>query len=103
MTRIVSRLAMGLLAAGFAVGPASAQNTAGLPDYLSAITGTTPQSPAELATRDVLQLNASMFTLYDASAKIFQNNIMARHPILLALFSGAVGSDRLPGHEIDRP
>jgi len=33
----------------------------------------------------------SMFTrLYDASAKtIFQNNIMARHPIILALFSGA--------------
>jgi hypothetical protein len=91
MTGIVSRFAIGLIAAGFAVGSASAQGPANLPDYLSAITGTTPQTPAELATRDVLQLNASMFTLYDASGKIFQNNIMARHPIILALFSGAGG------------
>jgi len=39
MTRIVSRLAIGLISAGFAVGSASAQGTANLPDYLSAITG----------------------------------------------------------------
>src|SRR5258708_16003578 len=91
MARIVSRLAIGLIAAGFAVGSASAQGTAGLPDYLAAITGTTPQTPAALATRDVLQLNASMFTLYDAAANTFQSNIMARHPVILALFSGAGG------------
>ncbi|HEY6715659.1 MAG TPA: hypothetical protein VI232_04885, partial [Reyranella sp.] len=91
MTRIVSRLAIGLITAGLAVGSASAQGTGSLPDYLADITGTTPQAPAALATRDVLQLNTSMFALYDAAAGIFQRNIMAKHPIILALFSGAGG------------
>src|SRR5260370_17053699 len=91
MIRLVSRLAIGLIAAGFSAGSASAQGTGSLPDYLANITGTTPQTPAELATHDVLQLNASMFTLYDASAKIFQNTIMPSHPTILPLFSGAGG------------
>ena len=91
MTGIVSRFAICLIAAGFAVGPASAQGTGNLPGYLADITGTTPQAPAALAARDVLQLNVSMFPLYDAAAGIFQRNIMARHPIILALFSGAGG------------
>jgi len=64
---------------------------ASLPDYLATISGTMPSSPADLATRDVLQLNNQMFTLYDAAARIFQRNIMAKHPIILALFSGAGG------------
>src|SRR5260370_37047987 len=91
MIRLVSRLAIGLIATGFAAGSASAQGTGSLPDYLANITGTTPQTPAALAARDVLQLNISMFELYDAAAKTFQSNIMARHPIILALFSGAGG------------
>ena len=91
-----------------------------LPDYLAGITGTTPQAPAALATRDVLQLNTSMFALYDNAGKIFQRNILAKHPIILALFSGAGGRMilyrpgqppeeapsvpmRLPDHEVDRP
>jgi hypothetical protein len=32
-----------------------------------------------------------MFDLYDAAAKIFQKNILAQHPVILALFSGAGG------------
>lgn len=91
MKRIVSRLAIGLIAAGFAAGSASAQAPAGVPDYLSGLIGNTTSSPPELATRDVLQLNVSMFSLYENAAKIFQTNIMAQHPIILALFSGAGG------------
>jgi hypothetical protein len=91
MIRIVSRLAIGLIAAGFAVGSASAQAPAGIPDYLAGLTGTTPPAPGVLPTRDVLQLNTSMFALYDDAAKIFQTNIMDRHPLILALFSGAGG------------
>ena len=68
MTRIASRLAIGLIAAGLVVGSASAQGTGSLPDYLADITGTTPQTPAALATRDVLQLNVSMFELYENAA-----------------------------------
>jgi len=87
----VSRLAIGLIAAGFGIGSASAQAPAGIPDYLTGLTGTTPPAAGVLPTRDVLQLNTSMFALYDAAAKIFQTNIMARSPIILALFSGAGG------------
>src|SRR5260370_287322 len=95
MTGIVSRLAIGLIAAGFAAGSASAQGTGGLPDYLAGITGRTPQTPAALATRDVLQLNASMLPLYDAAACTFQTNIMAKRPTILALCSDA-GARMLP-------
>jgi len=91
MKRRLLHVAAGILAAGLAVGTASAQTPTPLPPYLADITGTTPQTPPALATRDVLQLNTSMFALYDNAAKIFQGNIMARHPIILALFSGAGG------------
>ena len=89
MQKILSRLAMGFIAAGIVAGSASAQGT--IPDYLKGLTGTTPAAPDVLATRDVLQLNTSMFALYDAAATTFQRNIMANHPIILALFSGAGG------------
>ena len=90
MMKILSRLAIGLIAAGLSAGSASAQTT-GIPDYLQGLTGTTPMTPAAIATRDILQLNTSMFELYDAAATTFQRNIMANHPIILALFSGAGG------------
>src|SRR2546425_1143342 len=48
-------------------------------------------SPADIATRDILQLNVTMFDLYGDAGKIFQKNIMAEHPVILALFSGAGG------------
>jgi hypothetical protein len=90
MSKVLSRLATGLIAAGIAAaGPAAAQGT--IPGYLQGLTGTTPMAPGALATRDVLQLNTSMFALYDAAATTFQRNIMANHPIILALFSGAGG------------
>jgi hypothetical protein len=89
--RKLMHLAAGVLAVGLTVGTASAQTPTNLPAWLADITGTTPQTPAELATRDVLQLNVSMFSLYENAAKIFQKNIMDRHPMILALFSGAGG------------
>ncbi|CAN5848023.1 hypothetical protein BH11PSE3_BH11PSE3_27700 [soil metagenome] len=90
MKKIVSRVAIGLIAAALSVGAASAQ-TGAIPDYLKDLTGTTPMAPGAIATRDVLQLNTSMFSLYDAAATIFQRNITAKSPIILALFSGAGG------------
>jgi hypothetical protein len=69
----------------------SSASAADLPDYLKIISGTTPPSAADIATRDVLQLNTSMFSLYDAAGQTFRKNIMAKHPIILALFSGAGG------------
>ena len=62
-----------------------------LPAYMKTIAGGINFSPAETATKDVLALNSGMFDLYDAAAKIFQKNILAQHPVILALFSGAGG------------
>ena len=39
----------------------------------------------------MLALDTAMFALYDNSGHIFQNNILAQHPVILALFSGAGG------------
>jgi hypothetical protein len=47
--------------------------------------------PAATATKDVLALNTAMFELYGSSAQIFKANLLAAHPIILALFSGAGG------------
>ncbi len=95
MRWILARLATGLVATVCAAGSASAQGTtqgtATLPDYLKAISGTTAPAPVDLATRNVLQLNVSMFGLYDNAGKVFRKNILDRHPLILALFSGAGG------------
>jgi len=91
MYRLFSSLTAGVLAAGLAAGSASAQTGGALPSYLRGLVAPTTSTPAANATRDVLQLNVSMFALYDAAARIFQANIMANHPMILALFSGAGG------------
>ncbi len=62
-----------------------------LPPYMAPIAGRTAAAPSDIATRDVLALNSSMFELYGDAAKIFQKNILSRHPVILALFSGAGG------------
>jgi hypothetical protein len=92
MKKKVSRLAIGMIAASLAAaGSAAAQSPAGLPDYLADISGTTPPAATDLATRNVLQLNTSMFSLYDSAGMTFRQNILAKHPLILALFSGAGG------------
>jgi hypothetical protein len=94
LTRTASATALLLLMATAA--PALADNLStkgadGLPKYMEPISGRTSSSPAEVATRDVLALNSAMFQLYDDAAKVFQRNILSKHPIILGLFSGAGG------------
>ena len=67
---------------------ASAQS---LPAYMAPIAGRTNTTPADTATKDMLALNTGMFELYGDAAKIFQANILGKHPVILALFSGAGG------------
>src|SRR5258708_20270950 len=69
-------------------GIASAQT---LPSYMAPIAGKTAATPAEIATKDMLALNTGMFDLYGDAAKIFQQNVLSKHPVILALFSGAGG------------
>ena len=91
MRHLSFKLASASLLAAAALGAAPAVQAADLPDYLKAITGTTPPQPADLATKNVLQLNTSMFALYNNAGRVFTKNILDRHPVILALFTGAGG------------
>jgi hypothetical protein len=72
------------------LSPAVAQAQS-LPSYMDPISGLTTSTPAETATKDMLALNSGMFELYGDSAKIFRANILAKHPVILGLFSGSGG------------
>jgi hypothetical protein len=48
-------------------------------------------TPAEVGAKNILALNATMFELYGNAGQIFKKNILAEHPIILGLFSGAGG------------
>ncbi len=75
-----------------AIGAANAQDECqDLPAYMAPIAGTTVSSPADTATKNVLALNTGMFELYGDAAKVFRTNILAKHPVILGLFSGAGG------------
>lgn len=95
LKRFASAVAAALMVSA-AAAPARADNLSakgadGLPGYMAPISGRTQASPAEVATKDVLALNTAMFQLYDDAAKVFQRNILSKHPIILGLFSGAGG------------
>ncbi|MFH0302938.1 hypothetical protein AAFX91_38415 [Bradyrhizobium sp. 31Argb] len=87
MKRYVGLAVATLLWCGSGAG-AAAQS---LPSYMAPISGKTNATPANTATKDVLALNTAMFELYGDAAKIFQKNILSKHPVILALFSGAGG------------
>lgn len=64
-----------------------------VPGFLLPIvtTSTPPPTKEQLAGRAVYQLNNSMFNIYDNSLGIYQKNIRARVPLIMALFSGKGG------------
>ena len=76
------------IALAAAIGMATADD---LPGYMQPIAGHTASSPAETAIKNVLALNSSMFELYGDAAKVFEKDILSKHPIILGLFSGAGG------------
>jgi hypothetical protein len=80
-----------LLASFAIVAPPSLAQDAGVPPYLKSIVRPQAATPAEVGTKDILQLNATMFELYDDTSKIFQRNLLAQHPVILGLFTGAGG------------
>ncbi|MFL6504450.1 MAG: hypothetical protein ACJ8KC_03420, partial [Candidatus Udaeobacter sp.] len=73
------------------------------PDFLKEIVlKAAPPSPKEKRAFDaVYQLNHSMFNIYDNSLEVYQKNIRARVPLIMALFSGKGGRFILykPGQE----
>lgn len=81
-----------VLLASAIVAYGSAAIAASLDDYMKPISGNSPAPTAsEIATRNVLQLNTSMFSLYESAGEAFRANILANHPVILALFSSAGG------------
>src|SRR5216683_8364150 len=72
-------------------GLTTAATAQDLPSYMAPIAGRTVSSPADTATKNVLALNTGMFELYGDAAKIFRRNILAKHPVILGLFTGAGG------------
>ncbi len=81
----------GLAVAILLCGSSAVSNAQTVPPYMAPIAGKTAATPSDIATKDVLALNTGMFELYGEAAKIFQNNILSRHPVILGLFSGAGG------------
>jgi hypothetical protein len=61
------------------------------PAYMDVITGGASQTETQVAEQNVLALNVAMFGYYDRALKLYQRNLLARHPVILALFSGAGG------------
>jgi hypothetical protein len=81
------RLALAILLCG----SSAVCNAQTLPEYMAPIAGKTAATPADIATKDMLALNTGMFELYGDASKIFQKNILSKHPVILGLFSGAGG------------
>ena len=81
----------GALLSSLVVAPSSSARAAEVPSYFKEIVGTEVASPAEIGTKNILQLNTTMFELYGNAAQVFKKNILAQHPVILGLFSGAGG------------
>ena len=88
---LTRHICLALTCAVLVVVTAPAANTQDLPSYMAPISGHTASSSTETAVKNVLALNSAMFELYDNAAKVFQQNIISKHPIILGLFSGAGG------------
>ena len=87
----IAKRLLGVMPAVLLLTVAAVGHAAESPLAMQPISGTTVTSPAETATKNVLALNANMFELYADAGRIFQKNILAQHPVILGLFSGAGG------------
>jgi hypothetical protein len=80
-----------LLLSSLGIGSGAPARAAEMPSYFKEIVGTETATPADIGTKNILQLNTTMFELYGNAAQVFRKNILAEHPIILGLFSGAGG------------
>src|ERR1700728_4420918 len=88
---IISGGVCALLLSLIAVGSGPSARAAEPPSYFKEIVGTETASPAEIGTKNILQLNTTMFELYGDAGQVFKKNILSEHPLILGLFSGAGG------------
>lgn len=78
-------------ALGLLLAPATAPAQSAVPEYMNVIVGATVPTAAAAARQNVLALNTGMFELYGEAGKLVQGSILAQHPVILGLFSGAGG------------
>lgn len=62
-----------------------------VPSYMNVIVGHPATTKQEVAEQNVLALDLAMFGYYDQALAIYKQNILAQHPVIMALFSGAGG------------
>lgn len=80
------------LASAFSAGTAQAQTAPSeIPAYMDVIVGAKVPEAAQVAKQNVLALNTGMFDLYGDASKLVQASLLAQHPVILGLFSGAGG------------
>jgi hypothetical protein len=85
------RCAGAILSASSIFGLGLASHATELPPYMDVMVGDARSTSGETATENILALNTGMFELYNGAAKTFERNLLAQHPIILALFSGVGG------------
>jgi hypothetical protein len=81
----------GVLLSSLVIGSGAPARAAEMPSHFKETVGTETATPADIATKNLLQLNTTMFELYGNAAQVFRKNILAEHPVILGLFSGAGG------------
>jgi hypothetical protein len=80
---------LAIVAVVLAARPAA--HAADLPAYMEPISGIATTTQPEVANNNIIALNTAMFELYGNAATLFQHNILAKHPVILGLFSGPGG------------
>lgn len=100
---ICTAAALFYIPVAFAADPSAPAPAAGVPDFFSPIVlnSQPPPTKDQMAFKAVYQLNNSMFDIYNNSLAVYQKNIRARVPLIMALFSGKGGRFILyrPGQE----
>lgn len=83
---------------GSAPSPARADE---VPPHMKIIAGYPAATKAAIAQQNVTALDLAMFGYYDEALAFYKSNILAQHPVIMALFSGAGGKFILyrPGKE----
>ncbi len=89
LTVRASLVALGL--AVFARAGAGFAGAAEAPPYMDVIAGHPATTKGEIAQQNVLTLDLAMFGYYDDALALYQKHLLAQHPVIMALFSGAGG------------
>ena len=75
--RIVISGVSAVMSLAVLLAPEAPARAGDVPEYFKEIVRTETSTPAEVAAKNILALNATMFDLYANAAQIFKKNILA--------------------------